>query len=512
MSRDSKPDQNPDEIISIASEPASPIDPAVATPGFRRLTRDSLIYSIGFFSGKATGLLLLPVMTRVLSPEDFGRLDVLSSLASGLAGALLLGLDAAAVRLYFDQVGDRVRGDLLGTWAVILAGLATIAAVALVAFGPAISRLLFGPEASPAAGLALALVVPASVAQFFVVTSLRTTGQPAAHATVAASTFVLYAALIVVLAGLDLVSVEAVMLSWGAALSLTAGAGLFRLRRHLHWDISRRLASALFAFGLPMAPIVAVTVGSDFIHRAILLGAAGPAEVAQLTVAVRFASLVGLGVASFQLAWQPRVYGMGISDLALRRIAIDSRRLVFGISAIGVAIALVSPIAVPIVAGPSYERALPALSWCIVAAILAGGYAASSTPSAIARRPADLTGAAVSGVAVAIAANLLLAPRFGSAGTGASMVIGQLFAVTVVGLAGRRRLRIPFAWARMGTTVAAGSIVSLVAAAPGIDPLIRIVVVVAAVVVVASDPTVREVLAAVSPARGSGAPRDERDG
>jgi hypothetical protein len=92
------------------------------------------------------------------------------------------------------------------------------------------------------------------------------------------------------------------------------------------------------------------------------------------------------------------------------------------------------------------------------------------------------------------------------------MVIGQLCAVAVVGLAGRRRLPIPFAWARMGTTVAAGSIVSLVTAAPGMDPLLRILVVVAGVVVVASDPTVREVLAAVGPARGSGAPRDDGDG
>jgi O-antigen/teichoic acid export membrane protein len=512
VSGSSNAPQGDRERIPGAPEPAVPVDPAAATPGFRRFTRDSLIYSIGFLSGKATGLLLLPVMTRVLSPEDFGRLDVLSSLGSGLAGALLLGLDAAAVRLYFDQVGNRARGSLLGTWAVILAGLGTIAAIALLVFGPAISRVLFGPETSSAAGLALALVVPASLAQVFVVTSLRTTGQPAAHAAVAGSTFILYATLIVVLAGLGLVSVAAIMLSWGTALAITAGAGLLRLRPHLHWDISRRLASALVSFGLPMAPIVAVTVGSDFIHRAILLGAAGPAEVAQLTVALRFASVVGLGVASFQLAWQPRVYAMGISDLALRRIAIDSRRLVFGISAIGVALALVSPIAVPIVAGPNYEQALPALSWCIVAAILAGGYAALSTPSAIARRPADLTGAAIAGVAVAIAANLLLAPRFGSAGTGASMVIGQLCAVIVVGLAGRRRLPIPFAWARMGATVAAGSIVSLVAAAPGIDPVIRVVVVVVAVVVVASDPTVREALAVVGPARGSETPRDDGQG
>ncbi len=483
-------------------------DPATVAPGFRHLTRQSLIFGLGALTGKATGLVLLPIFTRVLSPDDYGRLDVLWSLGSGMAGVLLLGLDAAAVRLYFDQPDVRGRGRLLATWAVLLGAIAAVATIALLATGPTIGGLLFGSASAAGAGLVLALVVPAALVNHYALTGLRTTGQPAAYAAFTVATFAVYAIGILALLGLGQASVRTIMVAWGATLTLTGVGGVLRLRNRLHGGTSRRLAVGLLKYGLPLAPILAVTLGSDFIHRTILLAAAGPAEVARLTVAIRFASVVTLAIVSFQLAWQPRVYAIGTSQLALSRIAIDSRRFVFGVTAVALIVAIASPIVVPIIAGESYRSSLPAMSWCLVAAVLAGVYAVVCTASSIAKRPADLTASAVVGVGVAIGANLVLAPTFGSAGTGASLAIGQLGAVIAIATVGRRRLPIPFPHARIGILVALTSIAIVIVALPGTDGWVRLLAVTAAAGALAIDPTTREILrVAHTHGRSGGRPR-----
>ena len=72
-------------------------------PGFGRLTRDSLVFALGAVAGKAIGFLMLPVLTRLLTPSEFGRFDVISALAGAGVSTLVLGMDVATTRLAFDE-------------------------------------------------------------------------------------------------------------------------------------------------------------------------------------------------------------------------------------------------------------------------------------------------------------------------------------------------------------------------------------------------------------------------
>jgi O-antigen/teichoic acid export membrane protein len=454
----------PDPAPSVAAsgtliEPAAE-DPARSTPGFRRLTRDSLVYGLGTVSGKAMGLVLLPVLARVLSRDDYGLLDVLWSLGTGIAGILLFGLDAATVRLYFDQ-SIRDRASLLATWGAVLAATAVSAALVLLMAAPWIARWVYGSGGDNAAPLVLALIVPATLTNYFAITVLRTTGRPVAYAVVSIATFVLYGGMVIALAVAGRASVVTTMGAWGISLSVTSVLGFALLRSTLVGRIRRDAANRLLRYGLPLAPVLAVTLASDFVHRAILLSAGGPAEVAQLTVALRFASLEALLIAAFQLAWQPRVFAMGTSDFALRRIAVDARRFLALAAVASLGLALVMPLAVPIVAGEPYRVAVGTVGWCLSATFLAAAYAMASTASAIAKRPGDITRSTVAGIATAVVANLLLAPRFGSVGTGAALVIGQTAAVLLVFLSSRRALSLPGPWLSSGVVVITTSIATI---------------------------------------------------
>jgi O-antigen/teichoic acid export membrane protein len=468
-------------------------DPAASAPGFRRLTRDSLVYGVGTFSGKAIGLLLFPILARVLSRADYGLLDVLWSLGTGFAGVLLFGLDAAAVRLYFDET-VRDRADLLATWRAILAATALMSAVALIVAAPWVAEWASGTGSDRAAALALGLIVPATLFNYYVVTVLRTTGRPIAYAVLTTATFVVYGAAIVASAIGGWATVGSTMAAWGLSLTVTSVLGFWALRSTAIGRVRGTAAGRLLRYGLPLAPVLAVTLASDFIQRAVLLTTNGAVEVAQLTVALRFASILALVVAAFQLAWQPRVFAMGSSALALRRMATDARRFLALAAVVAMSLGIVAPTLLPIIAGEQYRTAVPTVGWCLAAALLGGVYAMAITASTIRKRPAHITRSTVAGIGLAVALNVVLAPRYGSVGTGASLVAGQVVAVLVAMVEGRRILILPGPWRSTGLVVVSVS-ASLVAWTADLPPGLGIASIVIATVALVADPTVRDIVA-----------------
>ncbi|MCI0407501.1 MAG: oligosaccharide flippase family protein, partial [Acidobacteria bacterium] len=71
------------------------------------LARQSAVYALADSFGPLLSLLLLPVLTRRLTPADYGDLALL--LLFGVATKILfrLGLDAGFFRIYYDQPGER---------------------------------------------------------------------------------------------------------------------------------------------------------------------------------------------------------------------------------------------------------------------------------------------------------------------------------------------------------------------------------------------------------------------
>src|SRR3954452_22769564 len=118
-------------ITTSDADLPGPAAPVRSGGRFKRLTRDSILYASGAVVGKALGLVMLPVLTRALTPQEFGSFDVLSTLGSALITMLFLGTDVAAVRLYFDRPTARSRAELLTSW-YALAAITTIPVALLI--------------------------------------------------------------------------------------------------------------------------------------------------------------------------------------------------------------------------------------------------------------------------------------------------------------------------------------------------------------------------------------------
>ena len=389
-----------------------------------------MLYASGAVVGKALGLLMLPVLTRALTPQEFGSFDVLSTLGSALITMLFLGTDVAAVRLYFDRTTPRSRAELLTSWYALAAVITIPVGIVIVAARGWISERLFDSTALENAVALVAVIVVAGTFQVLALGVLRARGSSGQYGLLSSMSLVLNAVLTIIL--LVVWKRDATTALAALAISWTIGAivGLVIVRRDLHGRPSVTAARQLLVLGLPIAPAVIVVWAADFFQRTILLHASGAQEVGYFAVAIRFGSVATLIVYGFQAAWQRQAFAAGPGQA--RDTELGAARWILATVAVGAAaVGLIAGPLVHIAAGSAYDAAVPATGAALLAAIALAAFMIASTPLLVAKRTSAVAVATVIGTASALGMNILIAPRFGATGTAASVAIGQLVGAAV---------------------------------------------------------------------------------
>ena len=332
-----------DPIALDGAEPANPIG---------GLVRTSVIYSIGAVAGKAFSIVLLPIMTRLLSSDDFGRVDIATTFATAIAVFAGFQLDTAVTRVYFDLPAGVQRQRLIGTFLILLAATTLPLVLLAIGFRDALSSILFGdPSFSPLI-VAASLLVIGSVYRIAVLSIARTTGRASDYARLSGGSLILSGLLAVLLLSIWQADAFSAVVAYALAFAATAAAGLFILRRELIPSVSRANASTLLRFGLPLVPAVLAAIVADLVNRTVLLQEAGAAQVAFLGVALRFSSIAALAMAAFQLAWQPRAYAIFGTIPGRRQIAAEGSAFLVVLACLALAIGALAPEGLTLLAGP----------------------------------------------------------------------------------------------------------------------------------------------------------------
>ena len=413
-----------------------------------------MLFATGSVVGKAVGLVLLPFLTRALTPQDYGQVDVVTTLQSALAALLLLGFDLPATRLYAD-LDETTRPRMFASWLLGVTSLGGTAVLALAVFGSDVSRWLFGSDALWTALVLAGVAAVANAVQVITLTALRNNDRPGVFAAVSSGTLVAYGIAVVLLVP-RWPTVTAVLVAVAASMLVGAMTGLAASLRMVVAPPSRTLGKRLALLGLPLVPAVVATWVSEFANRAILLERAGSTEVAFFSVATRFASIALLVVLGFQMAWQPAAFSLGDDEGALGKVAQDGRRIMVGVAASVVAVALASPELVLLAGGRGYLPSLPAVGLSLVFALAYAAYHTGTLPSAISRRMRDLGTAAVVAALVGVLMNLWMASAWGATGTAAAIAVGQTAGAAVGVALARYRAPVPYPWARiLSVTLAA---------------------------------------------------------
>jgi O-antigen/teichoic acid export membrane protein len=411
---------------------ASPAD------ALRRLIGRGSVYTLGLAVQMLAAFIVIPVLTRLLTPSAYGRVAaglVVFTLLAIIAGA---GLPDAAQRTFFggrDGPSDARRLtlavvviacvislilDLTGALWAPLFGLHYTGVLRLAVWGGAAGAVTFGAQA--------VLRAEERAWAFLAITVLGTIGGQSLGLALTAALHSPTAYMAGLVAGTALAAVT------GLAITSAYRAGLPRLS-HVREGL---------ALGLPIVPhglSVYLLASADRIVIAAILGlaATGRYQVAY--------GVGGLGVAlitALNQAWLPIVLGAPGHN---RWEILTATSRVVGLIAAFVAstLALLAPLGLLIAAPPSYGRA----ALVPVAAIVAFSalpYATSSIYFQIVfvlGRTRVMAAAAPAAAAVNIAINVALLPIIGLVGAAIATVAAYAVLPAIVALRARRLVSLP---------------------------------------------------------------------
>ncbi|MFM7232857.1 MAG: lipopolysaccharide biosynthesis protein [bacterium] len=422
----------------------------------RRLSGESLVYGLGQVSGRIVNLLLVPVLTRVLLRQEFGVAELVTGYSASVLLVLVLGMDGALARFFYQQADTRARLVMTSSSFVFrfLTG-GTLALVLALAAEPLAVRLM--GDAVYAKYLRLgALTLPFTLLVLWCNDVLRVTFQPWKFVTLnVAQTVLVGGTTIALVVGRDL-GVAGVLYGKLAGDAIAALLGVVLCRHHIRPRFDARVLRAMLGYGVPLVPVAFAygVVGS--VDRWALQHYASLEEVGLYALAIKFFAVVTMAVSAFHLAFMPFAFARAQDPEAPRLYA-----RVFGLyvaiaTAFALVVGLAAPLGIRLLATRDYDAAARPALWLAFAAVAQGAYYVAALGLNLALRNTLLGLPALGAALLAAGANVALVPHLGAEGAAIATFAGHAAAAMLTYVIAQRVHPLPYRGARLAALFAVG--------------------------------------------------------
>lgn len=381
----------------------------------RSLLRQSAVYGVSGTLPRIASIILVPVLTRWLTPSQYGTLTVCTIIGGLAAAFMMVGLDTALPRFYLmpeEEEGDRESAVFTIVTSAIVSGLVVFAVLQLA--GPLVFPWLMSADAFPfypyvtlvlvsaVAGLPVALLQRLNFAR----------QRPGTYAAIQLYQTVLSTGLVLVFV---------VVAGWGVIGSLggTAVAALttvplavVMLARHMRRPFSRRVMRRAFLFGLPLIPHFLFGWALNFSDRLILERYVSLPVVGVYSVGYSLAMTLMLVTMSLNQAMTPMYYKLAEARDFPPVVRITSAMMVAS-GAAAVTLTLFSAEVVALFAGDDFQGAVRYMPILVGGFFLQAVYFDLSTPIFFRMRTRIVPILSGSAAAANVTLNLLLIPHYG---------------------------------------------------------------------------------------------------
>jgi O-antigen/teichoic acid export membrane protein len=390
------------------------------------------VYAAANVLSSAIPFLLLPVLTRVLSPADFGMVAMFSALQTMLLPLVGPSTKHAVTAHFFGSAGGEM-ARFLTTCLILTAASSAGVVLLMLPFGDVLTAVTRLPAGWPL------LAVAAAAAQFAVMVILAL--WQARRMAVRFGIFqVLQSASNV---GLSLLLVIAFELGWQGrvlgqvgALGLFAALGILALRSasDLDWPPSVKDAREALAFGLPLVPHGLAGAAVVVADRFLVTGMVGVEQTGLYAAALQISLVLSLAVQAFNRAYQPWLLaGLQQGSASFRRRAVQGSYLYFlFLAAAAAIIGLAAPVLVRVILGERFQPAAAFIPFLSLGVAFGGMYGIVANYLILSRRTAWLSLASLISGAVTIAGGVVLVRRHGAIGAAQAFMLAQaiLFLLT----------------------------------------------------------------------------------
>lgn len=406
----------------------------------RQLGQETLVYGLGATIAKFVGFLLVPVYTRIFTPQDYGVIGLISTTMAAVSIFVVLSLDAAAGRWYYtnqddledegaepgsqDTLADRKR--TIATWAVTQVCVATTFGVLIYLNAARLSQwLLSSAEAEPYFRYT-AIWLPFSALGMVAINWLRFQRRPWATTSFAlfsSLSYILLAIWLVAFRRAGLSGVYQAQLLSGILSTLVAALLLGDWINPLRFALSR--LRAMLKFALPLIPGTLAFWVVNFAGRYFVQFYTNTSEVGLYQLGASLASVIALVVTAFQQAWGPFALSIHTRPGARQvyAAALSAYLLLTCLAALG--LTLLAPEIIALVATPQYAGANSVIGFLSLSYVMIGLTYIAATGPTIVMRSGPTGTAMVLAAILNILLNLLLVPRLGRTGSALAAMLAH---------------------------------------------------------------------------------------
>jgi O-antigen/teichoic acid export membrane protein len=411
--------------------------------------RQMAIYGTALVFTKAMSLLMVPVFTNFLDPADYGRLDVLQTLANLLSILIAFGLSESLFRFGGEASSETTRRKIAaGIFGIaMIIGIFSLGVTQLAA--SLLTNMLPGGVTETQVRLILGSLAFSGI--ILVPMSWLRMGDRALAYTMASAGCALIQALLSALLLYLGYGIEGVLFSGllcMACLALILGYGHFR-------DVGIRFQHALYPktghFGgvLICAGIAAFIM--DSFPRWILAGTAGPADMAIFALAAKLAMIAGFLTHPFEMWWMPRRFAVLNDTNGLTKCARAAEMGVVAALAAALLVSATAPAIITFLTPAEYHGAVlyvPALALLMAMNAIIRLFDIGCLSKANTLSPLAIDSIAAS---VACGGYFLAIPVWGAWGAisvTAIAMTGRMLAYLIIG---HRVKAIPYAFGKLGS-------------------------------------------------------------
>jgi O-antigen/teichoic acid export membrane protein len=431
------------------------------------LLRSSLLYLVGDLGTKVLTIFLIPIFTRVLTPEDYGIIGYAAALINVLSPLVGLGLIGNLPVLYYAYEGDE-RNRLISSvfnltflYALILTGL-------FFFFGPPIFARI-APEIPFNPYIILSLGTLFLMTFYYLPTGLFNIQERA-------SAYMSYGLCLSLLgAGANIILVLVLRLGAAGALAanLLVGAGglltvLLILRKIYRPVVDGAKVRAMLHLSLPTLPHLFCSTLGRFADRFFLAGVSGLAATGFYSLAMNISILILLVMGGVTNALNPMFYRRANQQDAT--LPGDWSRLstlaIFGAAWISLGVAMMGSEMVQLLAPPKYYEAIPLLPILALGQAVTLLYWLMAPGISYTRNTWVYPVASFPAMGVNLLLNAVLVPRFGAMGAAWAMVASNTAQALIFCYFSRRFFPVAYEYRQIGKVILLSAILFAISHLP----------------------------------------------
>lgn len=384
----------------------------------KQLTKESLVYGLSAVASRFINFIMIPLYTRVFSPEDYGVMSLVITTMTIVSVLAIMALDAAAGRWYWDTNEQVEQKSTIASWVWWqIAGSVVLGSLILI-FSRNVAVHLIGREDAAEYIQWSVFALPFTGLGFIVTNWLRFQRRPWSTLIFTAITSILTIGItILFVVGFHWGLKGVFMAQFVASLGSAAMAIIFMRDWMNPTYVRLRRLKEMLRFALPLIPAGLMYWVISSSDRYFIRTYVSVQDVGIYQLGVSIAVIVALGTNAFQQAWGPFAMSIHKEEHARQTYAHAFLFYVWSMCLLSVAVTIFAPDIIRIFATQQYEGAGKVVGLLTLSYVMMGLTSIAATGPTIVKSSASIGIAIVLAALATIGLNFVLVPRFGIIGS-----------------------------------------------------------------------------------------------